>query len=129
MVTLTSVVRPLASQLYRHFIKHTRVPRLTPVRRCNLAACSSKYVLSKSKYLRTTYSQKHTFLKKHLKLSMGLHSLWINSNVVWSFRVTLHQSLVTCFHLQSVARGKTRNGVSSLLDLNDRKYIKIVRFL
>lgn len=79
-------------------------------------------------YERRTH--KNTHLKKtHLKLSMGLHSLWINSNVVWSFRVTLHQSLVTCFHLQSVARGKTRNGVSSLLDLNDRKYIKIVRFL
>lgn len=50
MVILSSVIRPLASQLHRHLVKHTKSHRITPVRRCNLIACSSKYVLSQSKY-------------------------------------------------------------------------------
>ncbi|XP_034061793.1 carbonic anhydrase 5A, mitochondrial isoform X2 [Gymnodraco acuticeps] len=46
MVTLSSVIRPFASQLHRQLFRHANRHRITPVRRCNLAACSSKYVLS-----------------------------------------------------------------------------------
>lgn len=49
MVTLSTVIRPLASQLRRRLVSHGRSHRITPVRRCNLTACSSKYVLSQSK--------------------------------------------------------------------------------
>ncbi|XP_038873287.1 carbonic anhydrase 5A, mitochondrial isoform X3 [Salvelinus namaycush] len=46
MVALSSVLTPLARYLHRHLIKQTKGQRLIPVRRCNLTACSSKYVLS-----------------------------------------------------------------------------------
>ncbi|XP_019749646.1 carbonic anhydrase 5A, mitochondrial isoform X1 [Hippocampus comes] len=47
MVTLSSVIRPLASHLHRQLLRHTRRSQwLTPVRGCNLTACSSRYVLS-----------------------------------------------------------------------------------
>ncbi|KAI1904533.1 hypothetical protein AGOR_G00006620 [Albula goreensis] len=46
MVTLTAIVAPMGRQLYRQFAKHARGQRWIPVRRCNLSACSSKYVLS-----------------------------------------------------------------------------------
>lgn len=49
MVTLSSIIRPLASQFQRQLLTHARNHRITPVRRCNLTACSSKYVLSQSK--------------------------------------------------------------------------------
>ncbi|CAL1595284.1 unnamed protein product [Knipowitschia caucasica] len=44
---VTSIIRPLASQLQRHLVQAIKSPRITPVRRCNLTACSSKFVLSK----------------------------------------------------------------------------------
>ncbi|KAG7270691.1 hypothetical protein CRUP_005358 [Coryphaenoides rupestris] len=48
MVTLSSVVRPLARRLlHRQLLsRHGESQRLVPARRCNLTACSSKYVLS-----------------------------------------------------------------------------------
>ncbi|XP_075997939.1 carbonic anhydrase 5A, mitochondrial isoform X1 [Genypterus blacodes] len=46
MVILSAVVRPLAAQLRRQLVGQARSQRITPVRRCNLMACSSKYVLS-----------------------------------------------------------------------------------
>ncbi|XP_029613805.1 carbonic anhydrase 5B, mitochondrial isoform X1 [Salmo trutta] len=46
MVALRSVLTPLARHIHRHLIKQTKGQRLIPVRRCNLTACSSKYVLS-----------------------------------------------------------------------------------
>ncbi|CAN9499438.1 unnamed protein product [Ophioblennius macclurei] len=48
MVTLSSVARPLVSHLQRQLFRGAAAPslRITPVRRCNLTACSSKYVLS-----------------------------------------------------------------------------------
>ncbi|XP_051916973.1 carbonic anhydrase 5A, mitochondrial isoform X2 [Hippocampus zosterae] len=47
MVTLSSVIRPLTSQLHRQLLRHTRLSQwLTHVRGCNLTACSSRYVLS-----------------------------------------------------------------------------------
>uniref|UniRef100_A0A8C6M5T9 Carbonic anhydrase Va n=1 Tax=Nothobranchius furzeri TaxID=105023 RepID=A0A8C6M5T9_NOTFU len=46
MVIFSSAVRPLVSHLHRQLVKHAKSRRVTPVRRCNLAACSSKYVLS-----------------------------------------------------------------------------------
>lgn len=50
MVAFFSVVRPLASRLHRQLNAHLRNHRATPARSCNLSACSSKYVLSQSKY-------------------------------------------------------------------------------
>ncbi|XP_040018994.2 carbonic anhydrase 5B, mitochondrial isoform X1 [Gasterosteus aculeatus] len=46
MVTLCSAARPLASLLRRHVHRRAWSPRIVPARRCNLLACSSKYVLS-----------------------------------------------------------------------------------
>uniref|UniRef100_A0AAQ4PRI0 Carbonic anhydrase n=1 Tax=Gasterosteus aculeatus aculeatus TaxID=481459 RepID=A0AAQ4PRI0_GASAC len=46
MVTLCSAARPLASLLRRHVLRRAWSPRIVPARRCNLLACSSKYVLS-----------------------------------------------------------------------------------
>ncbi|XP_061628871.1 carbonic anhydrase 5A, mitochondrial isoform X1 [Phyllopteryx taeniolatus] len=47
MVTLSSAIRPLASQLHRQLFTHTgRSQWLTSVRGCNLTACSSRFVLS-----------------------------------------------------------------------------------
>lgn len=46
MVTVSSRVGPLVSQLYRRVAGTGH--RISAVRRCNLAACSSKYVLSQS---------------------------------------------------------------------------------
>ncbi|XP_067090826.1 carbonic anhydrase 5A, mitochondrial isoform X2 [Osmerus mordax] len=46
MVILSSIASPLARQLHRRLIRHTRSQRFMPVRTCSLSACSSKYVLS-----------------------------------------------------------------------------------
>uniref|UniRef100_A0AAQ4QVS2 Alpha-carbonic anhydrase domain-containing protein n=1 Tax=Gasterosteus aculeatus aculeatus TaxID=481459 RepID=A0AAQ4QVS2_GASAC len=46
MVTLCSAARPLASLLRRHVLRRAWSSRIVPARRCNLLACSSKYVLS-----------------------------------------------------------------------------------
>lgn len=46
MVTLTSVLRPLAAQLQRQLVRAAKSSQFTPVRRCSLTACSSRFVLS-----------------------------------------------------------------------------------
>ncbi|KAJ0029569.1 hypothetical protein NQD34_004566 [Periophthalmus magnuspinnatus] len=43
---VTSVIRPLASQLRRQLVRVAKSHRISPVRTCNLTACSSKFVLS-----------------------------------------------------------------------------------
>ncbi|KAK7891965.1 hypothetical protein WMY93_023928 [Mugilogobius chulae] len=45
---VNSVIRPLVSQLQRQLVRAAKSHRSTSVRRCNLTACSSKFVLSQT---------------------------------------------------------------------------------
>uniref|UniRef100_A0A1A7X0U3 Carbonic anhydrase n=1 Tax=Iconisemion striatum TaxID=60296 RepID=A0A1A7X0U3_9TELE len=110
MVTFSSAVRPLVSHLHRQLVKHAKSHQLTPVRRCNLTACSSKFVLS----------QMHPMWQEPLAIPGGDRQSPIDIAVKRSVFDSELKPLVTSYDPHTCQQ-IWNNGYSFLVEYDDTK--------